>query len=133
MTDTLDEVFRREAGRCTATLIRVLGDIDLAEDALAEAFAIAAERWPNTGYRPTRAAGSRRPPATAPSTGFDANQPAASVISRPLDSTPTAWILTTIPNSTGSTTSSMSFLTTSSGSCSCAHTPPCLLYTSPSP
>ena len=32
MTDTLDEVFRREAGRCTATLIRVLGDIDLAED-----------------------------------------------------------------------------------------------------
>jgi len=52
MTDTLDEVFRREAGRCTATLIRVLGDIDLAEDAVAEAFAIAAERWPNTGIPP---------------------------------------------------------------------------------
>jgi len=30
----LDEVFRREAGRCTATLIRVLGDIDLAEEAV---------------------------------------------------------------------------------------------------
>jgi hypothetical protein len=49
MTDTLDEVFRREAGRCTATLIRVLGDIDLAEDAVAEAFAIAAERWAEYG------------------------------------------------------------------------------------
>jgi RNA polymerase sigma-70 factor (ECF subfamily) len=49
MTDALDEVFRREAGRCTATLIRVLGDIDLAEDAVAEAFAIAAEQWPRMG------------------------------------------------------------------------------------
>jgi RNA polymerase sigma-70 factor (ECF subfamily) len=48
----LDEVFRREAGRCTATLIRVLGDIDLAEEAVAEAFAIAAERWPTQGVPP---------------------------------------------------------------------------------
>jgi RNA polymerase sigma-70 factor (ECF subfamily) len=45
-------VFRREAGRCTATLIRVLGDVDLAEDAVAEAFAVAAERWPVTGVPP---------------------------------------------------------------------------------
>ncbi len=52
MTDELDEVFRREAGRCTATLIRVLGDIDLAEDAVAEAFAIAAEQWPRAGVPP---------------------------------------------------------------------------------
>ena len=48
----LDAVFRREAGRCTATLIRVLGDIDLAEDAVAEAFAIAAEQWPKRGIPP---------------------------------------------------------------------------------
>src|SRR6187402_2701740 len=48
----LAEVFRDEAGRCTATLIRVLGDIDLAEDAVAEAFAIAAERWPAEGVPP---------------------------------------------------------------------------------
>jgi RNA polymerase sigma-70 factor (ECF subfamily) len=48
----LDEVFRREAGRCTATLIRILGDIDLAEDAVAEAFAIAAEQWPQHGVPP---------------------------------------------------------------------------------
>ena len=52
MADDLDSVFRREAGRCTATLIRVLGDIDLAEDAVAEAFAIAAKRWPTDGIPP---------------------------------------------------------------------------------
>src|ERR1035441_2647567 len=52
VTDALEEVFRREAGRCTATLIRVLGDIDLAEDAVAEAFAIAAGHWPKTGIPP---------------------------------------------------------------------------------
>ncbi|HEU5084881.1 MAG TPA: DUF6596 domain-containing protein [Acidimicrobiales bacterium] len=52
MGDDLGTVFRREAGRCTATLIRVLGDIDLAEDAVAEAFAIAAERWPADGIPP---------------------------------------------------------------------------------
>lgn len=48
----LAEIFRREAGRCTATLIRVLGDIDLAEDAVAEAFVIAAEQWPQQGVPP---------------------------------------------------------------------------------
>src|SRR5437899_2149080 len=52
MPDSLDAVFRREAGRCTATLIRVLGDIDLAEDSVAEAFAIAAEQWPVHGIPP---------------------------------------------------------------------------------
>jgi RNA polymerase sigma-70 factor (ECF subfamily) len=52
MPETLDAIFRREAGRCTATLIRVLGDIDLAEDAVAEAFAVAAERWPVEGVPP---------------------------------------------------------------------------------
>ena len=52
MSEDLATVFRREAGRCTATLIRVLGDVDLAEDAVAEAFTIAAERWPRTGVPP---------------------------------------------------------------------------------
>ena len=52
MPDDLAAVFRREAGRCTATLIRVLGDVDLAEDAVAEAFAIAAEQWPVDGVPP---------------------------------------------------------------------------------
>jgi RNA polymerase sigma-70 factor (ECF subfamily) len=50
--DALDAVFRREAGRCIATLVRVLGDIDLAEDAVAEAFAIAAAQWPVHGVPP---------------------------------------------------------------------------------
>jgi RNA polymerase sigma-70 factor (ECF subfamily) len=52
VSDELDSIFRREAGRCTATLIRVLGDVDLAEEAVAEAFAIAAGRWPSTGVPP---------------------------------------------------------------------------------
>jgi RNA polymerase sigma-70 factor (ECF subfamily) len=46
---TLDEVFRQEWGRVLATLIGVLGDVDLAEDAAQEAFAIAAQRWPHDG------------------------------------------------------------------------------------
>jgi RNA polymerase sigma-70 factor (ECF subfamily) len=52
VADPVAEVFRREAGRCTATLIRILGDVDLAEDAVAEAFAIAAEQWPTKGVPP---------------------------------------------------------------------------------
>jgi RNA polymerase sigma-70 factor, ECF subfamily len=50
--EPLEEVFRREAGPCLATLIRVLGDIDLAEDAVAEAFAVAAEQWPRVELPP---------------------------------------------------------------------------------
>jgi RNA polymerase sigma-70 factor, ECF subfamily len=46
---TLDQVFREEWGRVVATLIGVLGDFDLADDAAAEAFAIAAERWTRDG------------------------------------------------------------------------------------
>jgi RNA polymerase sigma-70 factor (ECF subfamily) len=52
VTDPLGDAFRRQAGRCIATLIRMLGDIDLAEDAVAEAFAIAAQQWPRTGIPP---------------------------------------------------------------------------------
>jgi RNA polymerase sigma-70 factor (ECF subfamily) len=50
--EALGTVVRREAGRCTATLVRVLGDIGLAEDELAEAFAVAAGQWPTCGIRP---------------------------------------------------------------------------------
>jgi RNA polymerase sigma-70 factor (ECF subfamily) len=45
----LDGVFREHWGRVLATLVGILGDIELAEDAAAEAFAIAAERWPRDG------------------------------------------------------------------------------------
>ncbi|MFZ6005595.1 MAG: RNA polymerase sigma factor [Actinomycetota bacterium] len=52
VADELADIYRREVGRCTATLIRILGDIDLAEDAVAEAFAIAAAQWPTKGVPP---------------------------------------------------------------------------------
>lgn len=42
----IDTIFRDQAGRALATLIRLVGDFDLAEDALQDAFAIALERWP---------------------------------------------------------------------------------------
>ena len=44
----IDKIFRCEAGRALATLIRLVGDFDLAEDVLQEAFAAALERWPCT-------------------------------------------------------------------------------------
>ena len=45
----LDRIYREEFGRILATLIRLLGDFDLAEDAVQEAFAVALERWPRDG------------------------------------------------------------------------------------
>jgi RNA polymerase sigma-70 factor (ECF subfamily) len=46
MTSTeIEKIFRDEAGRALATLIRLVGDFDLAEDVLQEAFAAALERW----------------------------------------------------------------------------------------
>ncbi len=45
----IEEIFRREAGRVLATLIRLLGDFDLAEEARQEAFAAALEQWPQHG------------------------------------------------------------------------------------
>jgi RNA polymerase sigma-70 factor, ECF subfamily len=45
-------VFRESSGRAVATLVRVFGDIDLAEDAVQEAFAVAVERWPSDGPPP---------------------------------------------------------------------------------
>jgi RNA polymerase sigma-70 factor (ECF subfamily) len=49
LSQVLDQVFRREGGRVRATLIRQLGDFDLAEDALQDAIARALERWPTDG------------------------------------------------------------------------------------
>ncbi len=51
---SVEAVFREEHGRAIATLVRLLGDIDLAEEAVADAFAVAVEKWadglpPNPG------------------------------------------------------------------------------------
>ncbi|MBV8701369.1 MAG: RNA polymerase sigma factor [Bradyrhizobium sp.] len=43
----IEEIFRDESARALATLIRLVGDFDLAEDALQDAFAVALERWPD--------------------------------------------------------------------------------------
>jgi len=48
----LEQVFRAEHGRVVATLIRLFGDIDVAEEAVQEAFVTAAQRWPETGTPP---------------------------------------------------------------------------------
>jgi RNA polymerase sigma-70 factor, ECF subfamily len=45
----IEKIFRDEAGRALSTLIRLVGDFDLAEDALQDAFAAALERWPSAG------------------------------------------------------------------------------------
>lgn len=62
-------VFREEWGHAVSILIRVLGDFELAEDAVQDAFAIAAERWPRDGtprnpgaWRSSSPAATRRSP-----------------------------------------------------------------------
>jgi len=47
--EMVDAVYRAESRRVLATLIRLLGDFDLAEEALHDAFTAAVERWPDDG------------------------------------------------------------------------------------
>jgi RNA polymerase sigma-70 factor, ECF subfamily len=46
---TIEQIYREESGRILATLIRLLGDFDLAEEAVQEAFSAAVEHWPRAG------------------------------------------------------------------------------------
>ena len=46
---TIETLYRSESGRVLATLVRLLGDLDLAEEAMHEAFAVALESWSQTG------------------------------------------------------------------------------------
>ncbi|HKE60607.1 MAG TPA: RNA polymerase sigma factor [Pyrinomonadaceae bacterium] len=49
LSSTIETLYRSESGRVLATLVRLLGDLDLAEEAMHEAFAAALESWPKTG------------------------------------------------------------------------------------
>jgi RNA polymerase sigma-70 factor (ECF subfamily) len=49
VSDTLDQLYRDESGRILATLIRLLGDFDTAEEAMHEAFGAALAQWPEQG------------------------------------------------------------------------------------
>jgi RNA polymerase sigma-70 factor (ECF subfamily) len=51
----IERVFREEYGRAVSVLVRVFGDIDIAEDAVQDAFARAAARWPADGLPPSPA------------------------------------------------------------------------------
>jgi len=51
----VERVFREEYGRAVAVLVRYFGDIDIAEDAVQDAFATAVQRWPSTGIPPSPA------------------------------------------------------------------------------
>lgn len=55
MTIDIARVFREEHGRAVAVLARVFGDLDIAEDAVQEAFTVAVERWPTDGAPPSPA------------------------------------------------------------------------------
>jgi RNA polymerase sigma-70 factor, ECF subfamily len=48
----VERAYRESSGVAVATLIRLFGDIDLAEEAVQEAFVVAAERWPDAGVPP---------------------------------------------------------------------------------
>jgi RNA polymerase sigma-70 factor (ECF subfamily) len=53
--EQVERVFRAEYGRAVAVLVRVFGDIDIAEEAVQEAFTEAARRWPSSGLPPSPA------------------------------------------------------------------------------
>jgi RNA polymerase sigma-70 factor (ECF subfamily) len=54
-TADIDRVFREEYGRAVAVLVRLLGDIHTAEEAVQDAFVTAVQRWPSTGLPPSPA------------------------------------------------------------------------------
>src|SRR5580704_18316513 len=51
----VERVFREEYGRAVAVLVRSFGDIDIAEEAVQEAFTVAVQRWPDSGLPPSPA------------------------------------------------------------------------------
>jgi RNA polymerase sigma-70 factor (ECF subfamily) len=54
-TSEIERIFREEYGRAVAVLVRVFGDIDVAEEAVQDAFTTAVQRWPSSGLPPSPA------------------------------------------------------------------------------
>jgi RNA polymerase sigma-70 factor (ECF subfamily) len=82
VSGALERTFREEQGRIIASLIRALGDFDLAEDAVQEALAVALERWPADGipanpaaWITTACAGGRWGPRSTPGSKRNARPP----------------------------------------------------------
>lgn len=94
-TSRVEQTFRREFGRAVATLVRLFGDIDLAEEAVQDAFVVAVQRWPDAGVPPNPGAGSSPPPATGPSTGSGGSPPARAATPKPfwptMATSPRSW------------------------------------------
>jgi hypothetical protein len=82
----IERVFRAEYGRAVAIMVRVFGDIDIdiAEDAVQDAFAAAAHVWPSAGMAPSPAGGSLPPPVTGRLTVSVERRPAPTGTPRPL-------------------------------------------------
>src|SRR3954466_13864079 len=80
VSKTIETLYGSESGRILATLVRLLGDLDLAEEAMHEAFAAALDTWPRTGIpdkpRPWLISTARFKPIDAmrPRARFDAAQ-----------------------------------------------------------
>ena len=58
----IERIFRSEYGRAVAVLARRFGDIDVAEEAVQDAFAVALERWRASGLPPSPQGHLARPP-----------------------------------------------------------------------
>ena len=66
----VERVFRADYGRAVAVLVRLFGDIDVAEEAVQDAFTVALERWPAHGLPPSPVGWIITTAATGRSTGF---------------------------------------------------------------
>src|SRR5260370_41771903 len=86
----IEDIFRHEYGRAVAVLVRIFGDIDVAEEAVQDAFATAVQRWPTTDCHRAHQDGSSPPRATVRSTAFAGRRRARTGRPRLLCCTPAA-------------------------------------------
>lgn len=78
----VEQTFRLERGRAVATLVRLFGDIDVAEEAVQEAFVVAQQRWSTTGVPPNPGGWIVTTARTGPSTDCGGNLPAQTATPR---------------------------------------------------